>query len=248
MTTKVFSVSQKGMNKALGLTTNDMTTLDIALKENGYLRLDTGFNPGNQIHYIKTPDNWTDEMLTLALPQLALVRTAITIASTMGTLEDHSAGQIADRFVTDNEAAKELIDVQLAFSKENCAKEYSQPIRETYNFDDNNLGNFAAWSMRISPRITNQMLRRSADLTGLHTDIIQSHLPPQTEIGDDLAPEIMKIWEKGLNAKTSELYHWFRLNPAVESPRYTRFAIMLGLDPTNAWQEVDTWLRSSSQT
>lgn len=248
MTMKVYSVSPKRMKEALGITSNDMIDLDVSLRKSGYLRLDAGYNTGNQIHYVQMSDDWTDEMLTQALPQLALVRTAITIASAMGKLEQHSADQIINRFTTDNAATQELIATQVAFSLENSGKEYSQPIREVYNYPEDDLGKFAAWAMRIAPAITNQMLRRAADVTGLSIDVLMTYLPVDTQIGEDLAPDVMESWDKGLKATTAELYNWLRLNPAVENPRYTRYATMLGLDPNKAWQEVDSWMHNPTRT
>lgn len=248
MTIKVFSVRTKRMKEVLALDSDDVVDLDAAMKKNGYLRLDVGYNPGNQIHYIKQPEGWTDGMMIEALPKLALARMAITIACTMGELTNHAASQITDRFKDGNEAATALPEIQISFSLENSSKDYAQPVRESYNFKEEDLGRFAAWSMRIAPKITHQMLRRAADISGISPDVITSYLPNDVTVGDDLAPDVMESWDKGLKATTAELYHWLRLNPAVKNPRYTRFTTMLGLDSHKAWQEVDDWLQSTTRT
>jgi hypothetical protein len=248
MTAKLFSVTLARMNEALGLKSTDIATLDEALKNNGYLRLDSGFNPGNNVRYIKVPETWNKNMLIEAMPQIALARASITISSASGNLDKITAQKITERYSTENKAAKELIALQIAFSMENPNKDYAQPLRETYNFSDASLKNVALWTLSINSKITNQMIRVAADITTVSVEEILASFPEGLHISDDLSGDVIEIQNKGLNPTAAELCQWLKINPYVENPRYEKYCSNLGLNPQRAWQEIDGWLTSLNRT
>ena len=248
MKARLFSISLSRLNEALGLKKTDIATLDEALKNNGYLRLDSGFNPGNNVHYIKVPEAWTKNMLIEAVKQLALARASITISTAGGKLDENTAQKISERYVTENKATKELIALQLAFSIENPNKDYAQPLRETYNFSKDSLKNVALWSLSINSKITNQMIRVAADITSINVEEIQESLPEGLHISNDSSDDVIKIQNKGLNLATAELYQWHKINPYAENTRYEKYCSSLCLNPQKAWQEIEKWLVNFNQT